>query len=218
MKADDCKLAQLLVMTLSVRMGHIHTAQSSDQCDRCVYRVIVMYIHNVKRLCDVNGMIYFYNSCATSESLDFHSVSDSVSAQASACFTHICNPQDTDSNLSLTKTSGTMVKCLELVCYISPSVHGYERQTSCLAQLRKSAIGTRGRHSVCPPRPIHRSGMCLTLCTPCIILRSNCIFNVLLLQCQERYVGTCMSVYLGFPEGGVLALKRIGILRGAFKF
>jgi hypothetical protein len=92
--------------TMGASEGHIHTTWSSKQCDRCVCRLIVMYILNplkaelspichllallgahhilhvsrirvnVQWLYDVNATIHCYISFATFMSISFHLVSD----------------------------------------------------------------------------------------------------------------------------------------------
>ena len=45
-----------------------------------------------------------------------------------------------------------------------------------------------------------------------------CLHNILLLQHQERCVGTRTASYFGFPEVGALALKHVEILCVVYDF
>ena len=161
-----------------------------------------MYILNVQQLYDVNAMIFCYISCTTLKSIIFHLVSD-LSTGSNMFRTHLqparhrLDALPCVENWNNVKMPGSclfqFIKCwwfwsVDPLC--GPTAQKY---------ITWSTIGTRESHSLCPPRPIHRPGMCLTLCTPCIFLTSNYISNVLLLQYQECCVGTCTTVYFGIP-------------------
>jgi len=45
-----------------------------------------------------------------------------------------------------------------------------------------------------------------------------CLHNIVLLQYQERCLGTCTALCFGFPEDGALALKHVGILCAVYDF